>query len=182
VAERARAFFHDEQYMGDPQGPFGLAIGGYSARSRSPELYDINMAVDESECHDTPVPVDCSQATIAWRGQIEAINRIIFGVSAELPQALIDLGVPEDQAPIYAQQIRQKMELPLVWPGMPVSEAIELAKFLVDATIRFVRFRPGDPTVGGPIEIAAMTQHEGFKWIKRKLYYEPQLNLEESLP
>ncbi|CAN5397067.1 hypothetical protein BH11ARM2_BH11ARM2_10810 [soil metagenome] len=40
----------------------------------------------------------------------------------------------------------------------------------------YYRFRPGDNTVGGPIEVAAITKHEGFKWIRRKLYYEREMN------
>lgn len=55
-------------------------------------------------------------------------------------------------------------------------DAIDLAEFLVHLTIMFSRFSPGAPSVGGPIEIAAVTKHEGFKWIKRKHYYEQRLN------
>jgi hypothetical protein len=28
----------------------------------------------------------------------------------------------------------------------------------------------------GPIEIAAITKHEGFKWIERRHFYPPELN------
>jgi hypothetical protein len=37
-------------------------------------------------------------------------------------------------------------------------------------------------TVTGGIEIAAMTRHEGFKWIKRKHHYPRDLNVEGTLP
>jgi hypothetical protein len=30
--------------------------------------------------------------------------------------------------------------------------------------------------VGGPIEIAAITKHEGFRWIQRKHFYPAGLN------
>ena len=59
---------------------------------------------------------------------------------------------------------------------MPIQDAIDLAEFLVELTIKWSRFTPGPPTVGGPIEIAAITRHEGFKWIRRKQYYSPELN------
>ena len=61
-------------------------------------------------------------------------------------------------------------------PPMPIQDAIDLAEFLVDLTTRYVRFKPGLPTVGGPIEIAAITKHEGFKWIQRKHYFSTKLN------
>lgn len=59
---------------------------------------------------------------------------------------------------------------------MPIQDAIDLAEFLARLTIEFVRFCPGDATVGGPIEIAAVTKHEGFKWVRRKHYFNAALN------
>ncbi len=46
----------------------------------------------------------------------------------------------------------------------------------VDCTIGFQRFMPGPDTVGGPVEVAAITKHEGFKWIARKHYFSIGLN------
>jgi len=59
---------------------------------------------------------------------------------------------------------------------MPVQDAIDLAQFLVTTTINFTKFLPGANTVGGAVDIATVTRHEGFKWIKRKLYYSAELN------
>ncbi len=42
--------------------------------------------------------------------------------------------------------------------------------------IGFTRFRAGSPTVGVPIEIAAITKHDGFRWVRHKEYYDRQLN------
>jgi hypothetical protein len=63
---------------------------------------------------------------------------------------------------------------------MPIQDAIDVAEFLVDSTIKFSRFTPGAATVGGPIEIAALTKHEGYRGIKRKYYFARELNPEES--
>ena len=62
---------------------------------------------------------------------------------------------------------------------MPIQDALDLAEFLVDLTIKVSRFIPGPAVVGGPIEVAGITKHEGFKWIKRKYYYEERLNPRE---
>jgi len=51
-----------------------------------------------------------------------------------------------------------------------------LAEFLVQTAIGFTRFRAGSPTVGGPIEIAAITKHDGFLWVRHKEYYDRSLN------
>lgn len=68
------------------------------------------------------------------------------------------------------------LQAPLIAPPMPIQDAIDLAEFLVDLTIKFSRFMPGASTVGGPIDIAAITKHEGFRWIKRKHYYSVAVN------
>ncbi len=39
---------------------------------------------------------------------------------------------------------------------------------------------PGADIVGGETDIATVTKHEGFKWIRRKHYYPPELNLMET--
>lgn len=74
--------------------------------------------------------------------------------------------------------IKRALSMHLVAPPMPIQDAIDLAEFLVDLTINFSRFTPGAPTVGGPIEVAAITKHEGFKWIRRKYWYSREINPE----
>lgn len=76
--------------------------------------------------------------------------------------------------PLLAAQL----QAPLVFPPMPIQDVIDLARFLVHAAIMFSRFSPGPNVVGGPIEIAAITKHENFKWISRKHYYDQPLNKE----
>ena len=72
--------------------------------------------------------------------------------------------------------MRDQLATRIVSPAMPIQDAVELAQFLVYTTIQFVRFTPGNPTVGGPIDIATITKHEGFKWVARKHYYDHDLN------
>jgi len=69
-----------------------------------------------------------------------------------------------------------KLLIPVVLAAMPIQDAIELATFMVETTIRFVRFNLRAETVGGPVEVAVITKHEGFKWVKRKLFYTGELN------
>jgi len=50
---------------------------------------------------------------------------------------------------------------------------------MVETTIKMTRFMPGPATVGGPIEVAGITKHEGFKWVARKHYFNSKLNPKE---
>ena len=59
---------------------------------------------------------------------------------------------------------------------MPKLELIELAEALVSITAIERKATSDEGTVGGPIDVAFITKHEGFVWIKRKLYFGPALN------
>jgi hypothetical protein len=116
---------------------------------------------------------------VVWRGEPEAIARLLLGYSANLGTVLEqDLGVPSAQVPPAIEVIKSRLATPLVEPAMPIQDVIDLVEFLVDLTIKYSRFAPGAPTVGGPIEIAAITKHEGFKWVRRKHYFSPEFNPE----
>ena len=58
----------------------------------------------------------------------------------------------------------------LVTPGMPILDAVEIAQFLMETSITFERYRADQDkrTIGGPIDIAMVTQHSGFRWVQRK--------------
>lgn len=65
----------------------------------------------------------------------------------------------------------------LVLPAMPIQDAIDLARYMVETTARFSKFSVARPrTVGGLVEIAAITKHEGFRWIARKHFFRFELN------
>jgi hypothetical protein len=177
VAERVQEFFYGDRAT-KPQGPLGLLVGGYSAGSGLAEWYQIS--INPGDCSDPIELAPPGAAAAAWFGQPEAVARLVTGVSENLPLALANLGVPATDVKQYVEEIQNQVAQPIVWPGMPIGEVIDLAQFLVETTIRFVRFMPGNPTVGGPIEIAALTRHEGFKWVMRKHHYPASLNPEES--
>ena len=75
-----------------------------------------------------------------------------------------------------ALQLEFRTEFERMIALMPKMELIELAEALVSITVieRKATFNEG--TVGGPIDVAFITKHEGFVWIKRKHYFEPELN------
>lgn len=52
----------------------------------------------------------------------------------------------------------------------------DMAEALVDITSLTQRITPGSETVGGPTDVAVITKGDGLIWIKRKHYFEPELN------
>jgi len=167
-----------------PNLAIGLLVGGYSTNGSLGESWYVEiqggkaLPVKQMRLPDQP--------GISWGGMAEVIQRMILGYSPALFQVLADVSGPQEQGQVTAQQLSaqltpllmQKLQAPLVFAPMPIQDAIDLGRFLVHAAIMYTRFLPGAQVVGGPIEIAAITKHEGFKWIDRKHYYEWQLNQE----
>ncbi|MCE7699793.1 MAG: hypothetical protein K8E24_013590, partial [Methanobacterium paludis] len=115
---------------------------------------------------------------INCNGEPEAIQRLYAGYSSFLPLILEEAKLDGNKIN-EIQNLCFKLSAPMITPAMPIQDAIDLAQFLIETTINFSRFTPGAQTVGGPIEIAAVTKHEGFKWIKRKHYFDSSLNPKE---
>lgn len=183
VAEKARKFFFEEHYLAwseKPTGPheFQFWIGGNGSDETHGEIWRIRIVNGEG-----PEP-EClagqSDFEILYDGQPEAINRIVNGYSQHLPRALLEIGLKEENLDSVLTHIETHTLAELISPAMPVQDAIALADFLVDTTKRYVRFLPMADTVGGDTDICVVTKHEGFKWIKRKHYFETRLNPRET--
>jgi hypothetical protein len=59
---------------------------------------------------------------------------------------------------------------------LPKDELAEMAESLVNLTSFKRRVSPDAETVGGPIDVAVISRGDGFIWIKRKHYFNTELN------
>jgi hypothetical protein len=160
------------------QPPLSFLVGGYSSGEHLAEAYHVEVQ-EGGTCPEPQLvsgPAD-ADAQVFWEGQPEAINRLLAGYSKGLPEVLSkDLGVPDAQIGPAMDLIEHRLSTPLVHAAMPIQDVIDLAEFLVNLTIGYSRFSPGASTVGGPIEIATITKHEQFKWVRRKHYFSDKFN------
>ncbi len=183
VVERARIFYEEKYAAMEPRPPnphaFEFWVGGYDAGADNGEIWKIRLsdgAWDEPVC----IASKGEDGQIAWGGQPKPIQRLIMGYDAELGDALLSAGIPAGTLDPLLQQVGQRLSTPLVHAAMPVQDAIALADFAVDVTKRYFAFLPGADIVGGDTDIATVTKHEGFKWVKRKHYYLGSLNPRET--
>ena len=74
--------------------------------------------------------------------------------------------------------IRQQSEAEIedIVEFMPKPEMARMAEALVNLTSIKRRVSRGMETVGGPIDVAVISQAEGFVWVKRKHYFPQELN------
>jgi hypothetical protein len=201
VAEKARRFFFEEKYLAaypappaqpvapgaapappPPRPSLGLLIAGFSQGADLAEVYRIE--INDGNCPAPILAKSAAETGYLWYGQPDALNRLLLGYDARLrsvfEQLLQQGGVPAAQLGGVVDglmaQVTRAFDIPLYTPPMPIQDAIDLAEFLVQTAISFTRFRAGSPTVGGPIEIAAITKHDGFRWVRHKEYFDRRLD------
>ena len=75
-------------------------------------------------------------------------------------------------------QIREQVFLDVqsIVVNMPKQELANFAESLVNITTIKRKMSAEQETVGGPIDVAIISKHEGFVWVKRKHYFPADLN------
>ena len=110
-------------------------------------------------------------------GQPEVAHRLFKGYGSQLNGTIDAIPTIADQAERHNMEtVQRALFLELASPSMPIQDAIDLGAFLITCTTEVLRFMVGPQTVGGPIEIAAITKYECFKWVRRKHYYSKEFN------
>ena len=182
-AKQAYEFFFNDKYAAlavKPRGDhsFEFWIGGYSTGASASEVWKIH--IENGACAGPTKVRDGNDLGIDAAGQPEAFNRIVVGYGSQIGTALQAIGVAAADIPKAVDEIKKRTQANLAYASMPVQDAIRLADFLVETTKGYVSFVPGADTVGGETDIAAVTRHEGFKWVRRKHYFGLDLNPRET--
>jgi hypothetical protein len=183
VAERAsRMFAQAAQDAGMSQWPQGLGyiVTGMSSGCDQAEVWLLAFEGATLE----PAPIEVSKVNVFGYkayAQPQAVDRLFNGYDDRLRDALIQREIATGKTPDDAEQAVSAFLKPLLMDpvecsGMPLPDAIRLARFMVETTEGYARYRFGPDTVGGPVEVASISPHEGFKWVSRKHYYGPALN------
>lgn len=177
VAERVAEMFCEHQHQtGDTDwgGQLGYVVAGYSAGSDQPEVWKLEF---QGACDKPPQPtLEQSTDQHGYRAYAQpfAVERLFQGYDQRLRETLRQ-AVPAAQHPVLDAMLQDHHQAP-VHVAMPFPDAIGLAKFMVETTSGYSHFLLGPDTVGGPVEVAGISLHEGFKWIARKHYFSTDLN------
>jgi hypothetical protein len=178
VAIRSREFIYDENFKplnAASQGvQLGLILAGYSAGAQLSEVW--SFEIRNGDCDAPNVVLAQGVANVYAGGDPDVFCRLANGTGQRIGEALVKAGIPIGEVPAKVATIQSELAVGLVEAPMPIQDAIDLAEFFVDTTASFTRFKRGAGTVGGPTESAAITKHEGFKWVKRKHYFDAALN------
>jgi len=168
IALRLRQFLFEEKSMAHGASTWTkLRLCGYSAKRPLAEVWEVNLM--GKNC---PAPV-CIQNEqefgLRWDGEYEALDRLVFGLGTRFNEFVIKYGLSPQQATEMREKIVPDLYELLFVEAMPIQDAIDLAQYLVETTIGFIKYSVSRPkTVGGPIKIAVITKHEGFRWVQQR--------------
>jgi len=172
IAERYHEFLTSkaEEILGkdSAQGVMnriGFAVVGYAPKSDLPEIWQYKL---------NKVQLVKDRWLINGDGG-ESLFRLIYGMGSKVLHTIFEYVGEKWES--FVNEISDEIWTYKLLPNpMPIMSVIELARFLCQVAAGISRFLPGTTTVGGPIEIATITKHEGFKWVQRKHFYDLQLN------
>jgi fructose-1,6-bisphosphatase/sedoheptulose 1,7-bisphosphatase-like protein len=89
---------------------------------------------------------------VSWRGETDVVTRLI--------QPVYYKGEGEnDFKPMPYYQIE--------WGFFTLQDAVDFAVYAVESTIELMRFQPRPQTVGGRVDVLAITP-DGARWVHKK--------------
>jgi hypothetical protein len=177
--------------------PLGMMVAGYSSGSFRPEQYRFVLPDDENP---ERVDFREGMVGILFEGLPDAIHRLMHGIDprtahalsaiqftpdqlAQLSASLAEAGFVDEFTKTFAESVSPAVNRDsryinwidlakhqLVIPGMPLQDGIDLAVWLIEATIGRYRFAYPWPIAAGEIDIAVIT-HSDFTWIRRKSWH-----------
>ncbi len=136
-----------------PKADTGFHVAGYKIEGQlsMPYVYYCHIARNELVRRNVKPDGSLSYGA-AWSGEIDILTSILNPVTSK------DETGTEKVVRAVA---------PVAWDVMPLQDAIDFAIYAIQTTIDTMRFQARAKTVGGPIDVLALTPEEA-KWIQRK--------------
>lgn len=163
VIEAFSAFLHQAYELetlraneAQPEGHVGFLVAGYGQDGVG-KLYELRIPEGTRQLlSSTELP------NYHWRGQGDAVTRLMKGVDPHLDRSLLPSDVTEQLTRLeYLVRLRH----------MSLEDAVDFARFLGEVARGIDRFVSGTlatphryQLVGGPLTIAVVTQ-EAFRWV-----------------
>jgi len=152
VAEVVSAYFerefHDQlgdniENIKDDALAFGFHVGGYDW--------------ENNEGHNNPIAKTC-EVRIGKKATI---------IQHTLPMGYTFSGIWQIFAALF-EYGRQKTGANINFAAFSLQYGIDFAVYAIETTAQYQRFAQQIPDVGGEVDVALITPHDGFQWIRQK--------------
>lgn len=159
--------FYAKEFERNNKSEFYCFVAGYDAIDKSSKVCQISMV-------DNAVTIKTVNECISSGGFTESIDRLICGYNEKIRESVnkwlhsngheklkFSLGGIFDG-------LKKSLFTTLADTGMPLQDAIDLARFLVITAISYDRFSLArQKMIGGHCDIALITKYKGFRWIQK---------------
>jgi hypothetical protein len=170
LAEFMKKLYAQEYSEPQSQPLLGFLVGGYDDSSPFAGQWGFELPGTPSPVEVLPSVSNKPAFGAQWFGQTDAIMRLIYGYDPRLAQALKNSGF--DGAAVdtfFAPEnlFASKIPYEIIFDGMPLQDAIDLAAYLIHTVKGRFRFVVGPKVCGGPVDIAVIKRNS-FEWIRQK--------------
>jgi hypothetical protein len=163
--------YYDVAFGGvaEPQRPvIGFYLAGYSPGAALASEWEFVLPQAQA-----PVRARDDQVVGAsWRGIGIPFTRLFFGIDPRVDGILAGLGMNPQTVATFRQIANEQLQSRVAFDGMPIQDAIGFCKYILDTTIGAATYELGNPSCGGPVNIAVITR-SGFEWISHPKYTLP---------
>ncbi|MDA3962598.1 MAG: hypothetical protein PF961_17565 [Planctomycetota bacterium] len=130
---------------------FGVLVAGYGEENLAPATWLIRGEQGRM------LPSQRLDERLFWAGDgCEAIVRLVLGNGSSTNTALERAGLDDTSRERCLRQLKDHGLQRLVHPEMPIADAANLARFLIQTCIDYARFAPSAATVAGPVRLACI--------------------------
>ena len=167
-AEEMRKFFYEcwlAQYgSGGQASGMWFVVGGYDRNEPYSAVYEFNVP---NSSDVTPHYLG-NIFGLRWGGQSEIATRIILGHDPALIQILKDKTNLEASQINEIEKVLGSLQYNIPYSVLPLQDCIDLATFLIRATMTVQGLAGVLRGVGGMIEVASITREGGLFWVQKK--------------
>lgn len=110
-----------------------------------------------------------------WVGQADVVSRIVLGFDGRIENLPMMQRISSEIGGEEAIKQLRGLEYVIQWGTMTLQDGIDFSELAIATTTAIQRFSdgiaadPGDMTgVGGPIDVAVITEEKGFVWVSKK--------------
>jgi 20S proteasome alpha/beta subunit len=147
-------------------------LAGYNP-DNSHNVFEIDIPGEVKEYRNSKIKG--REFGVNWIGQGDVLARIVLGYDKRIGNLPLFQQAYKDLGEIAVNQQLTGLEYIIQWGTMTLQDAIDFCKLAIETTSAIQRFSdgvvndPGDmPGVGGPIDVAVITPHNGFVWVHKK--------------
>lgn len=107
-----------------------------------------------------------------WGGQHQTVDRLLNGLdpaTLQIVRESLHIEAPQQgQVASLEAELRTKLSAKIPWQFLPLQDCVDLAIFLIKATITLQKWTVDIRGVGGAVDVATITRSHGFKYIQQK--------------